>query len=168
LSPRLRVRPLLPWNLSQNCNVPSRKRLKSVPRAELIPEKPPPEKIEVVQQHLQKTLLPFSDKIIPFEHQRAEKNLDVFPVHEAVELTVGQVAGSDVADETGIPAQVIGVGHQTGFEQLLANTGPRIGGDALDIGKVDAEPSGGAENLPDIRAAVIGIADDKPAHDADP
>ena len=43
------------------------------------------------------------------------------------------MAGSDVADETGISAQVTVVGNESGGEQLRANPGPRIGGDALDI-----------------------------------
>jgi hypothetical protein len=82
-----------------------------VPRTELVPEKPAPEKIEVVQHDLQNTLLSLFDKIIPPEHGRAEKNLDVFPIHEAIELPVRQGAGSDVADCTGIFAQVIRVGY---------------------------------------------------------
>src|SRR5450631_4340210 len=142
-------------------------RLKSMPRAELIPEKPAPEKIKVIQQNLQKALLSFFDKIVPPEHQRAEKNLDIFPVHEAIELPVGQVAGSDVADESGISAQIVGVGNQAGFEQLFANAGPRIGSDALDIGEVNPESPGSPEDLPDILAVVIGIADYESSHDTD-
>src|SRR5512141_225593 len=138
-----------------------------MPRPELIAEKPAPEKIEVIQQHFPKSLFPFSDKIVTPEHTRAEEYLDVLPVHEPIELPVGQVAGSDVADKTGVPAQVVGVGNKAGFQQLFANAGSRIGSDALDIGQVDPQPSGGAENLPDIFAAVSGISDDEPAHDAD-
>jgi hypothetical protein len=41
--------------------------LKSMPRAELIPEKPTPEKIKVVQQNLQHSFFSFSDEIIPPE-----------------------------------------------------------------------------------------------------
>ena len=58
-----------------------------MPRAELVPENPAPEKIEVVQHDLQYTLLSLFDKIVPPEHGRAEENLDVFPVHEAIGFT---------------------------------------------------------------------------------
>src|ERR1035437_2192970 len=141
------------------------KPLKSMPRPELVPEKPPPEKIEVVQQNLQNALLSFFDKIVPLEHCRTEKDLYVFPIHDSIELPVSQVAGSDVADKTGISAQVAGIGDETGFEQLFANPGPRIGSDALDIGKVDPEFSGRTENFFDILMGIIGVTDDKTAHD---
>ena len=102
-------------------------------RPELVPNKPSPHKIKVIQQDLQHPLLSFSDKIVSLKHRRAEEDLDIFPIHEAVELPTGKKAGSDITDKTGISAQIVRVGDETGFEQLRANPGPRIGGDALDI-----------------------------------
>jgi hypothetical protein len=111
-----------------------------MPRTELIAEKPAPEQIEVIQQQFPNALFLFSDKIVAPEHTRAEEYLDVFPVHEPIKLPVGQIAGSDVADKTGVPAQVVGVGNKAGFQQLFANAGSRVGRDALDRGQVDPQP----------------------------
>ena len=126
-------------------------------RPELIPQKPSPHKIKVIQQDLEQTLLSFSDKIVSLKHRRTEKEFDVFPIHEAIELPTGKKAGSDITDKTGISAQIVRVGNEAGGEQLLANPGPRIGSNALDVEKINPEPSRGTENFPDNRGLIASL-----------
>ena len=85
-------------------------------RSELISQKPSPHKIQVIQQDLQRSLLSFSDKIVSLKHRRTEEELDVFPIHEAIELPAGKKTGPDIADKTGVPAQVVRVGNEAGRE----------------------------------------------------
>src|SRR6185369_9947960 len=139
--------------------------LEGVARPELIAGKPSPDQLEVVQQNLQATLFPLSDEIVVNKHGGTEEYLDVLPVHEPVQLALRQVAGSDIAGEPGIPFQVVQIFHQARLEQFRANAGSGVGGDALHVGKVYLKPSCGAKYLPDLVAAVVGVADDEPAHD---
>src|SRR5881409_3752429 len=87
--------------------------------------------------------------------------------HDPGEVPLGEMLRPNVGDEAVVPVQVVGVGHQPPLQELAAQLGLRVGGEALDDAMVHPDLPDVAVGGPDVLLTVVRVPHDEATDDDD-